>query len=106
MSKTSVRKDIEKSVEEADDRDIFEKALETGAIAGAAPIVAGGLYGALDGWRLARRLKMKPKVARAQVLQSAGDVALIGAMPAPTMFMGGALYEHEKDKRAKERRKK
>ena len=31
MSKTSVRKDIEKSVEEADDRDIFEKALDFSA---------------------------------------------------------------------------
>lgn len=51
MSKTSVRKDIEKSVEEADDRDIFEKALDNPQIV--IPAIVGG--GALLGGRLGKK---------------------------------------------------
>lgn len=69
MSKTSVRKDIEKSVEEADNRDIFEKALEYGV-----PIVGGAALG--------RALMRKgiPKHLKQLRIDYGRDGAMIGAL--------------------------
>jgi hypothetical protein len=83
MSKTSVRKDIEKSVEEADDRDIFEKALDYAPLAGG---VAGGLVGRrvmsnVIKRRAVREGKMSPqelrKLRRLQVPSSDVDGSII-----------------------------
>lgn len=90
-----------------DNRDIFDKALETGAKWAAVPVVAGGLLGAASGIKAVRKFKMKGKNARGEILGTAGEGMALGAIPAPAAFMAGAAYGgYDEHKRREKKRRK